>query len=478
MPNPQDALPLPPRPSLERYRKLAKELVKAGKSDNENAISEWTDQWIETLARLASRKPTLAEKTRDANRTESFAREKLSTGCALADAQFVIARSHGFESWPKFVRHLEALAQTNSPVARFEAAADAIVTGKIAVLKRLLKQDPELVHMRSTREHRATLLHYVAANGVENYRQKTPKNIAQIAKLLLEAGADVDATADVYGGGATTLGLAATSVQPERAGLQEKLLQTLLDHNATIDQQRSAGNNDPAVMGSLANGRLKAAAFLARHGARLTPISAAGIGRLDLVRSYFNEDSSLKSFPAKQQLESALLYACGYGHTKVAEFLLTKGIDLATHTGDGQTALHYAVIGGHLDTIRLLLQHNPPLEAKNIYGGTVLGQALWSAAHGGDSQTYIAIFETLIAAGAKLPPRHAPVTLQIDAWLEKHGSYAEPTWYWSEDEKPRDFTKSKQTGITKLFGKIDFDPACDYKAERGKRPKPGGEEEA
>lgn len=477
MPNPQDVLPLPPYSNLERYRKLAKELVKACKSGNENAIGEWANEWIEALAKLADRKPTLAEKTRDANRTESFAREKFSTNCALAAAQFVIARSHGFESWPKFVRHLEALAQKDSSIARFEAAADAIVTGKIALLKRLLKQDPALVHMRSTREHRATLLHYVAANGVENYRQKTPKNIVPITNLLLDAGAEIDATADVYGGGATTLGLAATSVHPELAGVQEALLQTLLDHGATIDQAHGAGNNDPVVMGSLANGRLKAAAFLARHGARLTLISAAGIGRLDLVKRYFNEDSSLKSFPAKQQLESALVYACGYGHTKVVEYLLTKGIDLATHTGNGQTALHYAVIGGHLDTIKLLLQHNPPLEAKNIYGGTALGQALWTAAHGGDSQTYIEIFETLIAAGAKLPPRHTPVNPQIDAWLEKHDSYAEPTWYWSEDEKPRDFTKSKETGITKLFGKIDFDPAYDYKAERGKRPKPGGDEE-
>jgi len=31
-PNPQDALPLPQRPNLEQYRKLAKELVDAGKT--------------------------------------------------------------------------------------------------------------------------------------------------------------------------------------------------------------------------------------------------------------------------------------------------------------------------------------------------------------------------------------------------------------------------------------------------------------
>jgi len=437
MPNPQDVLPLPPRPSLERYRKLAKELVKAGKSHDANAISEWTNRWIETLARHAGGRLSLAEKTRDANRTESFAREKLVEKCTLSNAQFVIARSHGFESWPKFGRHLEALAQKNSSIARFEAAADAIITGKIAVLRRLLREEPQLIHMRSTREHQAMLLHYVAANGVENYRQKTPKNIVQITNLLLEAGAEIDAAANMYGGGATTLGLAATSVHPELAGVQEQLLQTLLNHNATIDQPRSAGNNDPAVLGCLANGRLKAAVFLAEHGAGLTLESAAGIGRLDLVRNYFNDDGSLKLTATKTQLESGFLYACGYGQTKVVEFLLDKGVEPATHGGDGQTGLHCAVIGGYLDTVKLLLQHNPPLEIKNTYGGTVLDQALWSAAHGGDPERYIEIFEALIAAGAKLPSHHVPVSPIIDKWLEKQGSYAEPTWYWSEDEKPR-----------------------------------------
>ena len=61
------------------------------------------------------------------------------------------------------------------------------------MLKKLLREDPELIRARSTREHRATLLHYVSANGVESYRQKTPKNIVRITKLLLDAGAEAKA---------------------------------------------------------------------------------------------------------------------------------------------------------------------------------------------------------------------------------------------------------------------------------------------
>jgi ankyrin repeat protein len=448
MPNPQDALSLPPRPSVERYRKLAKELVKACKSGDEDAVGEWAERWVGALAALADlkKKRELTRVNRSINDIEEFARKNMlgpgaaGANCTLTGAQFVIARSHGFESWPKFVKHIEALARKSSSVAKFEAAADAIVSGKTAILKQLLREDPELIRARSTREHQATLLHYVSANGVEGYRQKTPKNIVRITKLLLNAGAEIDATADVYGGGATALGLAATSIHPEHAGVQKALLQALLDHGAMIDQPRGAGNDDPAVLGCLANGRGEAAAFLADRGAELTLASAAGVGRLDVVKSYFDDDGALKPGTSKEQMEAGFFYACGYGQTDVVEFLLEKGVDLASHSGDGQTGLHWAVIGGHLDTVKSLLPRNPPLEVKNMYGGTVLGQTLWSAAHDGDPELYIKIIETLIAAGAGVPRHHVPVNKKVDDWLEKHGSHAEPTWYWY-DEKPRDIKR-------------------------------------
>jgi len=114
---------------------------------------------------------------------------------------------------------------------------------------------------------------------------------------------------------------------------------------------------------------------------------------------------------------------------------LDHGGDLANGGGDGQTPLHCAVITGQLEMVKLLLKYNPPLEARNMYGGTVLGQTMWSAAHGGDPKLFSEIIETLIAAGAKVPPRHVPVNKTIDDLLRRYGSEPEPTWYWY-GEKP------------------------------------------
>jgi ankyrin repeat protein len=441
-PNSQDAFPLPQRPNLERYKKLAKELVKACRSKNEDAIREWAEKWVAALIRQSGIhfvRPVSVVTSTWTDRVEEFVQRKVTEQdgrCRLADAQFIIARSHGFESWVKFSKHLSALAQKASTIARFEAAADAIVKGDIKTLQRLLRDDPHLIRARSTREHRATLLHYVSANGVEGYRQKTPKNIVAVTEVLLKAGAEVDAEADVYGGGATTLGLVATSIHPYQARVQNPLMQVLLDHGAQIDHQTAGGNQENSVMAALDNGRPAAAAYLADRGARLNLLSAAGVGRLDVVKSYFNEDGTRKAKTSQKQVQRAFLYACTWGQTNVVEFLLDKGVDLDTGGDGGQTPLHCAAIGGQLSTMKLLLKFNPQLELRNMYGGTVLGQTLWSAAHGGNAKVYAEIIETLIAAGANIPPRHVPVNKPIDDLLRRYGSEPEPTWYWY-GEKPR-----------------------------------------
>ena len=174
----------------------------------------------------------------------------------------------------------------------FEKAVDAIVDGDITALKELLRLYPGLVTERSERDHHATLLHYTAANGVEDYRQKTPSNIVEITRLLLDAGADVNAVGDMYGG-SSTVGLASTSIHPARAGVQEAMIDLLLQYVADPYKGVKAGYTKGNLINDcLANGRGQAAAYLRQKGLPVDLEGAAGTGDLASLQSWLNEDGS------------------------------------------------------------------------------------------------------------------------------------------------------------------------------------------
>src|SRR6266516_3761076 len=108
-----DAKQLPARPSLEQFRKQAKELFKARRSPR-------------ATRRIKRFHPRLTELTE-----AEIADAKLS----LADAQWVIAREHAFESWPKFVKHIQEIVRTDSPVSRFELAVVSVPSHNVSQLR-------------------------------------------------------------------------------------------------------------------------------------------------------------------------------------------------------------------------------------------------------------------------------------------------------------------------------------------------------
>ncbi len=363
--------------SLELYESLANELVK-----------EWRAGDQQARMAITRRHPILSN---------IFNSKADSMAFKLEDARLVLAREQHFENWAKLQEHLEVLKDGSS--SKFEAAVDAVINGDTETLEKLQAESPELIRQRSTRTHRATLLHYVGANGVEDYRQRTPHNALEVLQVLLRAGAEVDATAAMYGGGSTTLGLVATSIHPKRAGVQLELMQALIDAGAAVDG--GSGGGRAAVTGCLANGRPEAATFLAQRGAELNLEGAAGVGRLDLVKSFFNEEGGLKPSATRGEMERGFMWACEFGRNDVVEFLLANGADIRAGENTDLTGLHWAVVGGQLDTIKLLLECGAPLEALNAYGGTVLDQALWCAYNGDDGIDYAPVVNTLLAAGAR-----------------------------------------------------------------------------
>ena len=119
-----NAKEVPAHPNLEQYKKQAKDLLKARKSGDPEALRR-ISQYHARLGKLRGA-------------------ELQGAAFALADAQCVVAGEHGFESWPKFAKHLATPNRESSPVSLWESAKNAVITGDVSTLERLLRENPQL----------------------------------------------------------------------------------------------------------------------------------------------------------------------------------------------------------------------------------------------------------------------------------------------------------------------------------------------
>jgi ankyrin repeat protein len=112
---------------------------------------------------------------------------------------------------------------------------------------------------------------------------------------------------------------------------------------------------------------------LAHLGARLDLEGAAGVGRLDVVKRFFKRDGKLNASATRSQMEAGFMWACEYGRSSVARFLLQQGVqvDVQPH---GETGLHWGAYAGHPAIVKLLLKRKASVDKKDErYGGTALG---------------------------------------------------------------------------------------------------------
>jgi ankyrin repeat protein len=316
---------------------------------------------------------------------------------SLDDAHFAIARYYDFLDWPALAAYVEDVSH-EGPAFEFESSVEAVVNGDLAALEDALRRDPALVRARSNRVccfdppvHRATLLHYVAANGVEAYRQKTSPNAVDIARALLQAGAEPDALADMYGAECTTMTMLVSSSHPAKAGVQVLLTELLLDFGAAIEGRGTRKWGGP-LFTALAFGMSNAAKALARRGAHIDLPAAAGLGRVD-------DAARLLPSADAEARHHALSLAAQHGHAKIACLLLDAGEDPNRYNLEGNhahsTPLHQAVLGGHKSVVRLLIERGARLDIRDtIWQSTPLG---WARHGGGKAQ---ALAECLRSLGA------------------------------------------------------------------------------
>lgn len=277
----------------------------------------------------------------------------------------------------------------------FEKAVDAVISGDTETLKSLLRKEPDLIHMRSSRAHKAMLIHYVAANGVEDERQRTPVNAVDVANVLINAGAEIDATFLDGGSGTTPLVSLVTSFHPHKSGVAAELVSVFVNAGARVDGIK--GDGEPLRL-ALSSEYPESVQALLKCGAKIMNVEiAAGLGELELVERFVDEGGV-----SSRELEEAFWSACKYGHTGVAECLLKRSVDIDASGGANNTGLMLASQRGRRDTVEMLLDCGASVELKNDYGGTALGSTMYFLAnHPVPDADYAGVIELLLNAGSE-----------------------------------------------------------------------------
>jgi hypothetical protein len=138
-----------------------------------------------------------------------------------SDFEKAVARTVGYRDWSGVEQ------ETKKPDPDFERAVDLLLAGDKEALAAMLTQKPDLINQSSAYGHRAGLVHYVGANGVELWRQQVPANLPEMLQLLLDHGADPQQAHNIYQGNGDVRALIETSAHPKDAGISAKLLQVL-----------------------------------------------------------------------------------------------------------------------------------------------------------------------------------------------------------------------------------------------------------
>ena len=222
------------------------------------------------------------------------------------------------------------------PVA--EAAVAAVRSGDGPALRRLLDRDPWLATVRITDRGpdgpSRPLLH-VATDWPGHV-----VGVGEVVRLLVAAGADVDARFD----GAhreTALHWAASSDDVEA-------LDALLDAGADVDADGAVLGGGTPLADATGFAQWAAAVRLVERGAATTLGDEAALGLLDRVRARFTGFPS----PAPDVVDDAFWSACHGGRLDCAAFLLGQGAELDRLPGwDHLTPLDAAERAGADDVV-------------------------------------------------------------------------------------------------------------------------------
>jgi len=347
-----DPKPLPARPSLEQYKKQAKDLLKAYRSAD-----------VETIRRVKKNHPRFENLSAPGFDVTKF---------ALADALLVIAREHGFESWPKFARRIEVInseaAALTNPVAAFIEAA--IWHGTLDAAEAILAAHPEIarssIHVAAILGDDGAVRRFIAADPRNVTKKEAPYDGDALVYLCLSKYLRLDP--------ARSAGLlrAATA-----------LLDAGADPNTGFTAKDEYGDFETALYG---------AAGVAHHADLTRLLLERGADPNDnetfyhAPETYDNEALKVLVESGKMRpdlLAGMLLRKADIHDYDGMKYLLEHGADPNLMTMWGYTALHQSLRrDNHLRNIELLLEYGADPSVKT----TAEVRAIFTPDFGGKGQ--------------------------------------------------------------------------------------------
>jgi ankyrin repeat protein len=289
-----------------------------------------------------------------------------------ADAELIVAREHGFETFEAFADYIEALrAQRVSEP--FALAFAALQADDRARFNEMLALHPELVNVAGTNGNRLLLLAMSLGRDT-------------MVDDLLAVDADPDLPNNK---GWTALHQAAYADPGSDPAAALARLERLLKAGASPFAQAYGDGGTPLAV-ALFWGHRALAERLARPVIAPSNLRvAAGLGRVDLMEKLFEGKAPRpeagwhrefhrphSGFPPwrpsgdpAEILAEALSYAARNGRIDAMAFLLARGAAIDAEPYNG-TALHWAVARKQAEAVAWLIDHGADLNRRAGFGGT------------------------------------------------------------------------------------------------------------
>jgi hypothetical protein len=317
------------RPHLDQLKRQSKELLEAFIAGDAEAVAEVTAHY------------------RDADATKF----------ALHDVQLVLARSYGFDSWPKLKAYVDG--------ATVKRLAEAVRAGEVTQVRAMLKARPELVHMDMAANDERRALHYAVLD-------RAP----EMVRLLMEHGAH--ARIGIYPHREAT---AALTIAADRG----------YDEIVAIIQEQEERRWREAPGGKLVDGKA------------IRDEAKAGFDRAEPIGP------------------TELIEAIARGNDGRARAMIEADATLIhSRDRDGWTALHIAAAELNEGLVTWLVARGADINPRDKHDRTPLDFASTETRQSGSDKEFLAVAAILRASGADLTLGSAVALGELDWVRARH----------------------------------------------------------